>query len=92
MPALPALAEFVPGYEVSSWFALFVSAKTPPELVARLNADAVAALNHPPVTQRYAQLGASVVASSPAELATFLKAEMDRWGPVIKAAGIRVDG
>ena len=92
VPDLPAIAEFVPGYDVSSWFALFVSAKTPPDLVARLHQDAVAALRHPPVTQRYAQLGASVVASTPAELATFLKAEMDRWGPVIKAAGIRVDG
>src|SRR5262245_22742524 len=92
VPNLPAIAEVVPGYDVSSWFALFVSAKTPPELVAKLNHDAVAALNHPPVKQRYAQLGATVVASTPAELATHLKAEMDRWGPVIKAAGIKADG
>jgi tripartite-type tricarboxylate transporter receptor subunit TctC len=82
----------VPGYDVSSWFALFVAAKTPPEIVAKLNADALAALNHPPVKQRYAALGAAVVGSTPNELATFLKAEMDRWGPVIKAAGIKVDG
>jgi len=91
VPDLPAIAETVPGYDVSSWFALFVSAKTPPDLVARLNADAVAALRTPAVTERYAQLGARVVASTPAELATFLKAEMDRWGPVIKAAGITLD-
>jgi tripartite-type tricarboxylate transporter receptor subunit TctC len=44
------------------------------------------------VKQRYAALGAAVVGSTPNELATFLKAEMDRWGPVIKAAGIKVDG
>jgi tripartite-type tricarboxylate transporter receptor subunit TctC len=92
VPDLPAIAEFVPGYDVSSWFALFVAAKTPPEIVAKLNADALAALNHPPVKQRYAALGAAVVGSTPNELATFLKAEMDRWGPVIKAAGIKVDG
>ncbi len=91
VPDLPAIAETVPGYDVSSWFALFVSAKTPPDLVARLNADAVAALRTPAVTERYAQLGARVVGSTPAELATFLKAEMDRWGPVIKAAGITLD-
>ena len=89
VPDLPAIAEFVPGYDVSSWFALFVAAKTPPEIVARLHQDAVAALNHPPVKARYAQLGATVVGSSPAELATFLQAEIDRWGPVIKAAGIK---
>jgi tripartite-type tricarboxylate transporter receptor subunit TctC len=91
VPNLPAIAEFVPGYDVSSWFALFVAAKTPPDLVAKLNADAVAALNTPAVKQRYAKLGATVVASTPAELATHLKAEMDRWGPVIRAAGIAVD-
>ncbi len=89
VPDLPAIAEFVPGYDVSSWFALFVAAKTPPELVAKLHDDAVAALNHPPVKARYAQLGATVVGSTPAELATFLQAEIDRWGPVIKAAGIK---
>jgi tripartite-type tricarboxylate transporter receptor subunit TctC len=91
VPDLPAIAEFVPGYDVSSWFALFVAARTPPDIVAKLNQDAVAALNHPPVKSRYAQLGATVVASTPAELVTHLKSEMDRWGPVIKAAGIKVD-
>jgi tripartite-type tricarboxylate transporter receptor subunit TctC len=92
VPDLPAIAEFVPGYDVSSWFALFVSAKTPPAVVAQLNADAVAALNTLAVKQRYAQLGATVVGSTQAELATHLKAEMERWGPVIRAAGIKVDG
>src|SRR4051812_13261863 len=92
VPDLPAIAEFVPGYDVSSWFALFVAAKTPGEIVAKLNADATAALHHPQVQQRYAQLGATVVASTPSELAVHLKAEMDRWGPIIKAAGIKADG
>jgi tripartite-type tricarboxylate transporter receptor subunit TctC len=89
VPDLPAIAEFVPGFDVSSWFALFVAAKTPPEIVTKLHADTVAALNHPPVKARYAQLGATVVGSTPAELAAFLQAEIDRWGPVIKAAGIK---
>jgi tripartite-type tricarboxylate transporter receptor subunit TctC len=92
VPDLPAIAETVPGYDVSSWFALFVHAKTPPEMIAKLNADAVAALHYPAVKDRYAQLGARVVASTPAELAAHLKAEMERWGPVIKASGIKVDG
>src|SRR6266513_3638189 len=67
VPELPAIGEFVPGYDVSSWFALFVAAKTPSEIVAKLNADAIAALNHPPVRQRYATLGATVVGSTPGE-------------------------
>src|SRR4051795_5389765 len=92
VPDLPAIAEFVPGYDVSSWFALFVAAKTPGEIVAKLNADAVAAVHHPAVKQRYAQLGATVIASTPAELAAHLKGEMDRWGPIIRAAGIKADG
>ncbi len=92
VPDLPAIAELVPGYDVSSWFALFVAAKTPAAIISRLHHDAVVALNHPPVKARYAQLGATVVASTPAELAAHLKSEMDRWGPVIQAAGIKADG
>jgi tripartite-type tricarboxylate transporter receptor subunit TctC len=89
VPDLPSIAEFIPGYDVSSWFALFVAAKTPPNIVAQLNRDSIAALNSPAVKARYAQLGATVVGSTPAELAVFLQAEIDRWGPVIKAAGIK---
>ena len=92
MPHLPPIAEFLPGYDVSSWFALFVAAKTPGEIVTKLHADAIAALHHPPVKQRYAQLGATVIGSTPGELAVHLKTEMDRWGPIIKAAGIKADG
>jgi tripartite-type tricarboxylate transporter receptor subunit TctC len=91
VPDLPAIAEFVPGYDVSSWFALFVSAKTPPDIVARLNADAIAALNYPAVRERYAQLGATVVGSTPQQLAAHLRSEMERWAPVIKAAGIKAE-
>jgi tripartite-type tricarboxylate transporter receptor subunit TctC len=89
VPDLPSIAEFVPGYDVSSWFALFVAAKTPRDIVTKLHADSIAALNTPAVKARYAQLGATVVGSTPAELGVFLQAEIDRWGPVIKAAGIK---
>jgi len=91
VPDLPAIGEFVPGYDVSSWFALFVAAKTPPEIVAKLNVDTVAALNYSAVKQRYAQLGATVVGSTPAELAAHLKSEMERWAPIIRAAGIKAE-
>jgi len=91
VPDLPAIAEIVPGYDVSSWFALFVAAKTPPAIVEKLNRDAVEALNTPAVKEHYAKLGARVFASTPAVLGAHLKSEMERWGPIIKAAGITID-
>src|SRR5882762_827529 len=52
VPNLPAIAEIVPGYDVSSWFALFVAARTPADIIAKLHRDAVAALQHPPVDRK----------------------------------------
>jgi tripartite-type tricarboxylate transporter receptor subunit TctC len=89
---LPTIAEAgVPGFDVSTWFALFVPAKTPHDIIGRINADAVAALGHPIVKERLEQFGATLVGSTPQELAAFLKAEMDKWGPVIREAKIKVD-
>jgi tripartite-type tricarboxylate transporter receptor subunit TctC len=91
-PAAPDLAPIaelgVPGFDVSSWYAVLAPAKTPPEIIAKLHADTVDAITEPVTRQRLEQLGVVVVASSPAELATFLKRERDKWGPVIKEAGI----
>jgi tripartite-type tricarboxylate transporter receptor subunit TctC len=89
---LPTIAEAgVPGFDVSTWFALFVPAKTPHAIIDRINGDAVAALGHPMVKERLEQFGATLVGSTPQELAAFLKAEMDKWGPVIREAKIKVD-
>lgn len=90
-PQLPPIAEAgVPGFDVSSWYAFFAAANTPPELVLKMRADTVAALADPVTRQRLEQLGVVVSGSTPAELAAFLKAEMDKWGPVIKEAGITI--
>ena len=92
VPELPTIAEAgVPGFDVSSWFGFFVPGKTPPAIIKKMNEDTVAALAHPPVRERLEQLGAAVVGSTPAELATFLKSEMDKWGPVIREAKIKID-
>jgi tripartite-type tricarboxylate transporter receptor subunit TctC len=89
---LPTIAEAgLPGFDVSTWFALFVPAKTPQDIITRINTDAVAALGHPMVKERLEQFGATLVGSTPQELAAFLKAEMDKWGPVIREAKIKVD-
>ena len=92
VPDIPTIAEQgVPGFDVMSWFGFFVPAKTPQDIVARINADTNAALAHPSVKTRLEELGATPKGSTPAELANFLKSEIDKWGPVIREAKIRVD-
>jgi tripartite-type tricarboxylate transporter receptor subunit TctC len=94
---VPAAAEFptlaeagLPGFEVSGWFGFFVPARTPPEIVAKIHRDTVTALADPGLRGRLEDLGIVVTGSTPAELAAFLKAEIDKWGPVIKEAGISI--
>ena len=90
-PEVPTIAEAgVPGYDTSSWFAFFVPAKTPPEIIRKMHADTVAALAEPQIRAKLDALGVVVVGSTPEQLGTHLKAEMERWAPVIKAANIRV--
>jgi tripartite-type tricarboxylate transporter receptor subunit TctC len=92
LPDMPTIAESgVPGFDVFSWFGFFVPAKTPQDVVARINADTNAALVHASVKTRFEELGATPKGSTPAELAAFLKSEIDKWGPVIREAKIRVD-
>jgi tripartite-type tricarboxylate transporter receptor subunit TctC len=89
-PDLPTIAESgVPGYHVSAWYGLYVPARTPAEIVSKLQRDGVAAVTHPQVKQRLGDIAAVAVSSTPNELATLLKSEMALWGPIIKAAGIK---
>jgi len=89
IPQLPPIAEAgVPGFDVSSWYGFFAPAKTPPEIVRKMHADTVAALADPTTKSRLEQLGVVVIGSTPGELAAYLKSEIDKWGPVIKEAGI----
>ena len=90
-PEIPTIAESgVPGYDTSSWFAFFVPAKTPPEIIAKMHTDTVAVLAEPQIRAKLDTLGVVVVGSTPEQLGAHLKAEMERWAPVIKAANIRV--
>ena len=90
-PEIPTIAESgVPGYDTSSWFAFFVPAKTPPEIIAKMHTDTVAVLAGPQIRAKLDALGVDVVGSTPEQLGAHLKAEMERWAPVIKAANIRV--
>jgi tripartite-type tricarboxylate transporter receptor subunit TctC len=91
-PEIPTIAESgVPGFDVFSWFGFFVPIRTPPEVIAKINADTNAALAYGPVKSRFEELGANPKGSTPAELAAFLQSEIDKWGPVIREAKIRVE-
>jgi tripartite-type tricarboxylate transporter receptor subunit TctC len=91
-PEFPTVAESVPGFDVSSWYAFLVPAKTPAEIVKKLNADTVAILREPAIKSKLEQVGVMAIGSTPGELAVQLKSETEMWGPVIKAAGIKPEG
>jgi tripartite-type tricarboxylate transporter receptor subunit TctC len=91
-PEVPTIAEAgLPGYDTSSWFAFFAPARTPPEIIRKMHVDTIAVLAEPPIKAKLDALGVIVVGSTPEALATHLKTEMDKWGPVIKAANIKVN-
>lgn len=92
LPDVPTISEAgVPGFDVTGWYGFFAPARTPPDVIAKFHADTVAALADPVIRQRLDQLGVGVVGSSPAELRAFLKSEMDKWGAIIREAGIKAE-
>jgi tripartite-type tricarboxylate transporter receptor subunit TctC len=94
MPEIPTADETgVPGLYMSGWFGFYAPKNTPKEIVARLNAATVEALADPAIQKRFSELGLDVAPreqQTPEGLAAFQKAEIDKWWPVIKAAGIGV--
>jgi tripartite-type tricarboxylate transporter receptor subunit TctC len=92
LPDLMTIAESgVPGYEFSTWVGALVPRATPPAIVNALNGFIVKAVRSPDLTARFAEQGAEVIASSPAEFAGHIKAELARWAKVVKEAGIKAD-
>jgi tripartite-type tricarboxylate transporter receptor subunit TctC len=91
LPDVPAISEFVPGYEGTGWVGIVAPAKTPPEIIARLNAQVNAALADPAFTARLVELGAEPFPGSPADFGAFIAEFTERWGKVIRAAGIKAE-
>ncbi|MBV9969549.1 MAG: tripartite tricarboxylate transporter substrate binding protein [Xanthobacteraceae bacterium] len=91
LPDVPPLAEFVPGYEASSWYGLAAPKGTPDEIVAILNNAVNAGLADPKLKAQLADQGATVFPCSPAEFGRFVAAETDKWGRVVRFAGLRPD-
>ncbi|MBT0782004.1 tripartite tricarboxylate transporter substrate binding protein [Paracoccus sp. pheM1] len=90
-PDIPAIAETLPGYETYTWNALFAPAGTPPEAVEALNKAALAAMADPAVAERMKEFSATIVASTPEQLAEHVKAEMAKWEPVVRDANVSLD-
>ncbi len=90
-PDLPAMNETLPGYETYTWNALFAPAGTPPEAIKKMNEAANAAVNKPEVKAKLAEFSATVVASTPEELAKHVEAELAKWKPIVEQAGAKID-
>ena len=89
LPEIPALAEFVPGYEASSWYGMGAPRNTPAEIVEKLNKEIGAALANPKMEAQLAELGGTTFALSPANFGKFIAEETEKWAKVIKFAGIK---
>jgi tripartite-type tricarboxylate transporter receptor subunit TctC len=91
-PDVPTIAESgISGYDMSSWFAFVVPAKTPAPIVQKIQSDTVAVLKEPAIKERLDKLGVVIVGSTAAQLGDHLKSEMARWEPVIRRANIKVN-
>ena len=92
LPNVPTMIEAgVPGYEIVSWQALFAPAATPQPVIKRLHAEIAKILAEPEMRERFDKLGMEASGMTPAQFADFQKAEIVKWGRVVKTAGIKVD-
>ncbi len=91
-PDLPTFAEAgLPGYETNAWYSMHAPAGTPDAIVRKLNAELAAILREPDIIARFRQLSTDPVGNSPEEFGAFVKAEIEKYARVIKAAGIKLD-
>jgi len=86
-PELPAIGEVVPGFESTAWFGVFAPAKLPDAITQKLNATLVAALSDPKLRERLQTEGATPVGNSTAKFTAFVREDIARWAPIIKASG-----
>lgn len=89
LPDLPAIAEIVPGYEAGSWYAVLTRAGTPRPVIERLNREAIKAVASPDVHSKLVAGGVDPETLTPEQLGAKIRAETERWGKVVKAAGVK---
>jgi tripartite-type tricarboxylate transporter receptor subunit TctC len=91
LPDIPTVSETVPGFEARSWYGIGAPKNTPAEIVDRLNKEINAALSDPKMLARLSELEASPIAGSPADFGKLIAEETEKWGKVVKFAGIKAD-
>jgi tripartite-type tricarboxylate transporter receptor subunit TctC len=89
LPEIPTVGEFVPGFEAGDWLGMGAPRNTPPEIIDRLNAEIAAALADPKIKARFADLGGTTLALTPAQFGKLVADETEKWAKVIRAANIR---
>jgi len=88
-PNLPAIREVVPGFESTAWFGVFAPAHLPDTVTEKLHATIVAALKEPRLREQLKTEGASAVGNTPKEFTAFVREDIGRWAPVVKASGAK---
>ncbi|MGH6707626.1 MAG: Bug family tripartite tricarboxylate transporter substrate binding protein [Bradyrhizobium sp.] len=91
LPDVPSMSEAVPGYDTGVWWGLLGPAGMPPDVLAKLSRDFVAALNTDAVKERLGKLGARPIGSSPQQFDARIREDYEKWGPIIKAAGMKAE-
>ncbi|VTU25915.1 Argininosuccinate lyase [Variovorax sp. PBS-H4] len=91
LPDVPAVAELLPGYDGDGWQGFYVPVGTPPDIIARFNAEIVKVLRVPEVQRKLVELGLQPVGNSVEEFAKLSRQEFDKWGKIAKANNIRID-
>jgi tripartite-type tricarboxylate transporter receptor subunit TctC len=90
-PTIPTVAESgVKGYEAGTWYGILVPAGTPAAVISRLHAESVKVVKLPDVKERLDTMGYTGIGSSPAEFAAYIKSEIEKWGKVVRSAGVKV--
>jgi tripartite-type tricarboxylate transporter receptor subunit TctC len=91
LPDIPIVADYLPGYEASAWYGLGAPRGTPPDIIEKLNKTVNAILADPAVKAKFADMGATLIMSSPADFGKYVAAETEKWGKVVKFAGVKPD-
>jgi len=91
LPDVPTVGEFLSGFEARGWYGIVVPKATPTDIVEKLNKEINAALADPNMKKRLTDLGAAVFAGSPADFGKFIADEIEKWGKVVRFAGIRAE-
>jgi tripartite-type tricarboxylate transporter receptor subunit TctC len=91
LPDLPAIAETVPGYDIYVWYGIAAPAKTPRDIVAKLNTELMRVVSAPDFRERIEAEGIEPLGSTPEQLSAYIRSEIDKWAKIVKVSGAAID-